>query len=501
ALNSMLEVACYNYQSCNSPDRKDYRFILISGGIGIEKTQIGWESKHLSSLLLTRSSNTIEFVEALKDPCYVFIDLNNESKYIRDFDNKETPNNKQHFWLSNVICKILQRHFKMQQHSVDIIIIHLDEYQIYINDIDSIMYSNNIKDEHDKKYFIVLICTRISAIDVHFLSTEHTQEMFELKPLNYISAKSMFLDKYNYSKQTTDEGRNLMMQGLKLHHSFDLNNKKVKKLSADFCNFILNQQHFRIAMYDTGFIPKFIDDLLSPSILMSNNLGDWKELNDIHTQNFDLLYGHFQKALIDNLIYVQESRINSVVYEIDKLQLQLEKQKDINKQIKIIRKIDLRKEELDHQKSSNWKLSDIFRGALGVNTLLQRKNKKFLVKTDDVASFDKLVLCDDNILNSANNRKKLAIFLQIKYSERGITTRISTPDIKDWYDITMKSVENYKNNYYVVLVLFTNQKCTGKINIETMSHLLLIYLKNLEKYLSPTFAHRGLVNRPSENDY
>ena len=131
------------------------------------------------------------------------------------------------------------------------------------------------------------------------------------------------------------------------------------------------------------------------------------------------------------------------------------------------------------------------------------------------------MLCDDNIthsleegifrcyqgnanidhcwfLDSADNGKKLAIFSQIKYSERDVTTKMSTPDIKDWYDITMKSVENYKNDYDVVLVLFTNRKCTGKINIETMPHLLLIYPKNLEKYLSPTFAHRGLVDKPSE---
>ncbi|CAG8697853.1 7120_t:CDS:1, partial [Acaulospora morrowiae] len=60
---------------------------------------------------------------------------------------------------------------------------------------------------------------------------------------------------------------------------------------------------------------------------------------------------------------------------------------------------------------------------------------------------------------------------------------------------------NYMNDYDVVLVLFTNRKCTGKINIETMPHLLLIYPENLEKYLSPTFAHRGLVDRPGENNY
>src|SRR5205085_9259684 len=126
---------------------------------------------------------------------------------------------------------------------------------------------NNMKNEYDGKYFIVPICTGTSAINIHFLPTEHTQEMLELEPLNYDSAKSMFLDKYDYSRQATEEGRNLVVQGLKLYHSSDLNNNEcIEELSKVFCNFVLNQQHFRIAMSDTGFIPKFIDDLLSPYI-------------------------------------------------------------------------------------------------------------------------------------------------------------------------------------------------------------------------------------------
>ncbi|GES73730.1 hypothetical protein GLOIN_2v1805244 [Rhizophagus clarus] len=658
ALNSILKVARYNYEGRNTPDHKNHRFILIPGGIGIGKTRMGWESKYLTSILPTRSSDTTEFAEALKDPCYVFIDLNNGNKYIEDFDDKEDPsirigtrvavasglipecsrlrdllktNTKELFHLSDVICEILKRRFIMHQRSVEAIIIHLDEYQLYIDDVQqyqklswtnsrnffksmlreigSVMRGNNMKDEYDKKCFIIPICTGTSAIDVHFLPTEHTQEILELKPLNYVSARSMFLDKYDYSKQTTDTGRNLIVQALKSHFASDLINENIKSKSTEF-----------------------IDDLLSPPTLMSdfnwgnqlfakifqrqtakigNNPGDWKDLDDIRTvisfgltgqlikrefrlksgisigelersgliylsntnnewytivmpfmllkvlnsklsepvfqdnllliptydspwqwQNFELLYGHFQKALIDSLIYVQESRINSVNYKIQKLELKLEEQKDYDEILNTKREIEVQKKELAHQESSNWKLSDIFRGALGADTLLQRQvrlhklrvyteNKKFLEKIDDVATFNNSVTCDDNvtrkldegifrcfrgcanidhrwILDSVDNTKKLAIFSQIKYSERDVTTKMSTPNIKDWYDKTMKSVENYKNEYDVVLVLFTNRKCTGKINIENMPHLLLINPENLEKYLSPTFAHRGLVDRPSE---
>src|ERR1043165_2776516 len=47
-------------------------------------------------------------------------------------------------------------------------------------------------------------------------------------------------------------------------------------------------------------------------------------------------------------------------------------------------------------------------------------------------------------LDSADSGKNLAIFSQIKYSDRTATTELSTPDIRRWYDTTMKSVKNYE---------------------------------------------------------
>ncbi|CAG8613575.1 14116_t:CDS:1, partial [Acaulospora colombiana] len=85
----MLEVARWNYEGRSSPDHKAHKFILIPGGIGIGKTRMGWETKHLHSILSTRSGDSAEFEEALKDPYYVFIDLNNENKYIRALDGVE----------------------------------------------------------------------------------------------------------------------------------------------------------------------------------------------------------------------------------------------------------------------------------------------------------------------------------------------------------------------------------------------------------------------------
>src|SRR5207248_1350546 len=152
--------------------------------------------------------DTAEFIEALKDPCYIFIDLNNGCKYTDGFDDKEdssvrigtrialssglVPNrrlsalmndtNIRLFSLSDVICEILQRRIKMQQRSVEAIIIHIDEYQLYINDVQqyqqlswinsrdffksmlreigNVMRGSN---KYDGKYFIIPICTGTSA--------------------------------------------------------------------------------------------------------------------------------------------------------------------------------------------------------------------------------------------------------------------------------------------------------------------------------------------------
>ncbi|RIB18477.1 hypothetical protein C2G38_2036856 [Gigaspora rosea] len=659
ALKLILDVAYTNYSGRNSPDHKDHQFIQIPGGIGIGKTRMGWESQYMFSSMKTDECQA-DFVAALKDPLYILVDLNNGSRYIKEFDEVAVSsarigarvaiasglvseslsklskmNNVNLFCLPNVIYEILKRRFKTNQHSVEAIIIHLDEYQLYINDVQkykqiswvearndfksllreigSIMRNRDSHHEFDGKYFIIPICTGTSAIDIHFLPTEYTNRIVELKPLNYNSAKLMFLDKYEYVRQTTEAGRNLVVQGLRLYHSSNFNNKDVEKLSTEFCNFVLNQQHFRIAIYDTGFIPKFIDDLLGTYFLTRNfdwgnqlfnkisnrniatvgdNPDNWKSLDDIRTiisfgltgqlikrdfllpshtsigelERSGLIYlsntggGWYSiilpfmmlkvlnnTLLVSQLIEVQKSMISSTEKKIQLQQLSLQREVEdskllqINDEIKFQKnrkllqindEIKIQKEKLTVQKKKNWQLSDIFRGAKGAKMLLQRsvrlrkleiftEKDKFLKRTGSIANLNKLILCDDNVtrsfdegifrchrgcanidhhwvLDSSDNEKKLAIFLQIKYSECDATTTISASFIKTWYETTMESVKNYETEYDVVLVLFTNRFCTGHLDVEQMPHLLLISLENIDSYLSPTFSHRGLVNKPDE---
>ncbi|CAG8792910.1 45284_t:CDS:2 [Gigaspora margarita] len=610
------------------------------------------------SSMTAQDSDAPDFVAALKDPFYIFIDLNNASKYIKEFDEAVNPsirigarvaiasglvsenlsvlskmNNVNLFRLPNVIYEILKRRFKTKQHSVEAIIIHIDEYQLYINDVQNyqqISWANacdyfesllgeirrfmrNSQHEFNGKYFIIPICTGSSAIDIDFSSRKYINNIVELKPLNYNSAKLMFLDKYEYVRQTTEAERNQVVQGLRSYYSSNFNNENVENLSTKFCNFVLNQQHFRISIFDTGFIPKFIDDLLGPSILTSkfdwgnqlfnkisnlniatvgNNPGNWKSLNDIRTiisfgltrqlvkrdfllpscisigeleraglvylsntigewytiimpfimlkiLNNKLLVSHVETVFPDHLLLIPThdspwkwQDFELLYNKIKLLQLYLQQETEIIKRLQIDDEIKIKEEKLTVQMNMNWKLSDIFHGAKGAEMLLQRsvrlrkleifiEKENFFKRTDSIANLDKLILCDDNVtrlfdegifrchrgcaninhrwvLDSSDNEKKLAIFLQIKYSECDASTTISASFIKTWYETTMESVKNYETEYDIVLVLFTTQYCTGHLDVGQMPHLLLISLENIESYLSPTFAHRALVNKPDE---
>ncbi|CAG8767417.1 13659_t:CDS:1, partial [Funneliformis caledonium] len=266
-------------------------------------------------------------------------------------------------------------------------------------------------------------------------------------------------------------------------------------------------EHFRIALFDTGFIPKYLDNLLSPQKItphidwgnilfhtMSvqsveiNELkpGCWKSIEDICTiisfgitrqtvrrdfllpswtsigdveraglifliiptethsndefiifipfmlmkilnkmllstayllipdellliptkdrpwrwQDFESLHGYYQRALIKSLINVKNARILALEKSISTLQcLSVTKKED--DVYNIIYQIDKKKSYLSSKKQMKWCLSDIFRGAKGDATLLQRQvelrdvgvfieKEKFLVKTTDIAQFSKL---------------------------------------------------------------------------------------------------------------
>ena len=94
------------------------------------------------------------------------------------------------------------------------------------------MRTNNSIDGHpNKRYFVVPICTGTSAIDVHFLPTDHHMKTIALKPLDYASAKEMFRDKCEYSRQTTDENRTIVKHSIMKHYGGSLSDSDINSLS------------------------------------------------------------------------------------------------------------------------------------------------------------------------------------------------------------------------------------------------------------------------------
>ncbi|CAI2185210.1 6605_t:CDS:2 [Funneliformis geosporum] len=160
ALNSLLKVAHFNYQGHKSPDHKDNRFILIPRGIGIGIIQTGWELKYL----IPKSDKVISSVQ-------IAARMAEASGLVSKDLSDLSETNVKLFCLPDVIYKIL----KCRPKSVQAIIIHFDE------EIGSIMHDNNMTNKYHGRYFIIPICTSTSAIDIHSLPTEHTQELLELR--------------------------------------------------------------------------------------------------------------------------------------------------------------------------------------------------------------------------------------------------------------------------------------------------------------------------------
>ncbi|RIA91522.1 hypothetical protein C1645_821932 [Glomus cerebriforme] len=298
------------------------KYQQIPGGSGIGKSRVGMESQHLisyaeESVLINISPSRIDLVKAsLNDSCYIFIDFNDGCKYFQKLDKmhssvrigariavasgiagkilEDLPEESFNLYrLNDVMQEILYHHFKTTHRSLEAVIIHIDEYQMYIDDVQRdkkisredarrffkdmlheicCFMSNQNMNKSEHEFFIIPICTGTSAIDLHFL---HNVSLICLKPLSYSSALKMFFDKY------------------------DPDNKK-----TEICNFISKQEHFHIALFDTGFVPKFLDDFLSPKFITlktdwennlhhrmtaesvkvdSNNPDHWKSIKDIRT--------------------------------------------------------------------------------------------------------------------------------------------------------------------------------------------------------------------------
>ncbi|KAF9346082.1 hypothetical protein BGX26_002438 [Mortierella sp. AD094] len=186
-------------------------------------------------------------------------------------------------------------------------------------------------------------------------------------------------------------------------------------------------------------------------------------------------------------------------------------------------------------------LSKVFRGAKGCRSLLDHQVKlrefevfeesiKCLVEKTDVLVLADTIFCKDDehrrkedgiflcmqgnanidyrwIMQSGQEGKPLAIFLQAKHSE--LTTKGDTfnhDDLQKWYNLILNSTRSYNKDYEVVIVVITNKRYTAQdpekrnldVVIQGMPQLLLVEQSCIAQYLSPTFAYRGILAQPDD---
>ncbi|KAF9435900.1 hypothetical protein BGZ76_005294 [Entomortierella beljakovae] len=258
--------------------------------------------------------------------------------------------------------------------------------------------------------------------------------------------------------------------------------------------------------------------------------------------DFEVLLPYYHKAIIDALISTDKGVID-LMAEINECgQNRTNAVGSGNEDLRnsLDRMISNLKESLAEKKAMIMRpLSKIFRGAKGSKDLLKREVKlremdvfqeavKCLVFKTDMLPFVNDILCDDGtrherqdgifscmkgtanidsrwIMTPTQGEKKLGIYVQVKHSE--LTTRykkFNHGDLKDWYDRIENSTSTFQGSEDSIIVIITNRLYTvppddqyGPDGISDMPNLLLIDEPCIKKYLSPTFAYRGLLAVPA----
>ncbi|KAF9346083.1 hypothetical protein BGX26_002439 [Mortierella sp. AD094] len=153
-----------NYNSRGLLDHKSHTTFLVPGGSGIGKSRAGYELQHLITHadqlgidFNIRPAELDAFREALQNPCYLYVNLNNGCAYDHDIDErhkdgdvrmgvrlavaaglsgktlaKMTTYRLELFTVADVIQEILKRRFSTSGRTLEDLIIHIDEYQQYV---------------------------------------------------------------------------------------------------------------------------------------------------------------------------------------------------------------------------------------------------------------------------------------------------------------------------------------------------------------------------------
>ncbi|KAF9991713.1 hypothetical protein BGZ80_008946, partial [Entomortierella chlamydospora] len=146
------------------------------------------------------------------------------------------------FYVEEVVKGIVERRLRSSGRTLEAIIIHIDEFQQYISKAQSegnrswesardhfremlqaiygVMSDTPLN--ASLNFFIIPIVTGTSGIDLHYLHSDFAKVLVNLTPLDYNSAIRMFKDKYGETPLSEE---------------------------------ITHQNHFRVALGDTGYVP------------------------------------------------------------------------------------------------------------------------------------------------------------------------------------------------------------------------------------------------------
>ena len=280
-MKEMMErVVEHNFRNRGRTDNKNHRFAVVPGGSGIGKSRFGFEVSNsindISGKRVSTGFGTVKWPPIVTK--YVFIDFCNGQEFDSDFDtsswaglrlgvrlaaqgllNKRfadiihRPRSKYVAFdtravLERIVINALE---SKDAETVVAVVLHLDEFQFYVDKTDREGLKSMLREvgqfmreglnhtKYHKRFFIVPVLTGTSANDVSFRLMEKYQELLiHLPPLTMGSGFKMYDDKF--------------LDGL----SKEANKERERLLLAR------SQNHFHVALADTGLVPRIVHELL-----------------------------------------------------------------------------------------------------------------------------------------------------------------------------------------------------------------------------------------------
>ncbi|GAM25034.1 hypothetical protein SAMD00019534_082090 [Acytostelium subglobosum LB1] len=588
-----------NYSNrAKSVQAQDQSFFLIAGGSGIGKTRAGREFASIPEDYFVHHNQAIadqDFISAMKNPIYCFINLANGHAFCEIDQHpreirigarvalSQSTTSKtllgitmEHNIQALAFDGVIQQLLAASCNPVTAIIIHIDEYQIYIDNVTNNLVRDIPGDSSFEKrrtffkemlrvigahmvsntnpnHFIVPICTGTSARDIHYLPTENNLVSISLKPLDSSACQPVI---NRYLRQNQD------MQSC---------------------------QYFKVGLGDTGYIPRILIKFLQCASISREGFTDqcyqeclnwWKEtgLDDKSTLQLLALALSYTPVKLETTLSsgrsIEDVRRNGLLYIVPSSSISGSYSIYIPfLMLKWYHSSMSKKLFPPHllffpSESGPWEwqhfellfpyylvclitaiilastfderpltLRSAFRGGYGaielpdsviklfpstvlreVNTDLTTTKVQYVIEgSDQVYSGDytqlgSVLVCQKNTYCidhrtyfQDKDGNGIHTFIQCKHMSIDTKSDLLGPKVvRTWYQNALDFSAPIKDT--VILVMVTNKRIHNPTKLHTSfkSHcaslglnnryLVLLYQDNLSTFLSPTFAHRGLIS-------